>query len=280
MFHTKLINDIYNKNVFSLFYKKLHQKNFIEAKAILNNLGKNIDNIDSKEELILNDIYLFKIVLTFHNSLVSLWEDIFNQKYSSSWIFLQDSLDALRTVNKLSLNNKKNKALKFFEKQLLTLERLYPYKIFASVAWEVSFYECSICKKDIDSFDCPHEIGELYNGKIAIAHAKEITQLNHVAMVENPSDKRCVVQYDDNSKQFKILQYLNKMLILNKLTPLTYYKIDETPRKLLNKDYIQLERNKKCFCGSNRKFKKCCINKKFIEEKHIELIINPEFKLW
>ncbi len=98
-------------------------------------------------------------------------------------------------------------------------------------------------------------------------------------MVENPMDKRCVPQYENNSEYFKILQYMNKMLTLNKLTPITYYDIDETPRKIYNKDYIQLKRNEKCFCGSNKKFKKCCINKEFIEEKHIELIINPELKL-
>lgn len=280
MFHTKLINHVYDENKFSLFYKKLHQKKFIESRNILSELINKIETIEAEEELVLNDIYLFKVIISFHNSLVSLWEDIANQKYSSSWSFLQNCFDNLRTINKFSLNNKKNKSLNLFEKQLLILEKLYPYKIFLSMGWEVLFYECSICKKDIDSFDCPHNIGELYNGKMAIGIAKEITNINHISMVENPLDKRCVVQYEDDSEHFKILQYMNKMLILNKLTPITYYDIDETPRKTYNKDYIKLERNKKCFCGSDKKFKRCCINKEFIEEKHIELIVNPEFKLW
>ena len=280
MFHTKLVNQLYDENKFSFFYKKLHQKNFIKSRSILSDLSNQIEIIETEDELVLNDIYLFKVIISFHNSLVSLWEDITNQKYSSSWIFLQNCFDNLRTINKFSLNNKKNKSLNFFEKQLLVLEKLYPYKIFASIGWEVLYYECSICKNDIDSFECPHNIGELYSGKMAIGIAKEITDINHFSMVENPLDKRCVVQYEDDSEYFKILQYMNKMLTLNKLTPITYYDIDESPRKIHNKDYMKLERNEKCFCGSDKKFKRCCINKEFIEEKHIELIVDIEFKLW
>lgn len=99
-------------------------------------------------------------------------------------------------------------------------------------------------------------------------------------MVENPMDKRCVVQYEDNGHQFKGLQFVNSQLLSNQLTPITLYDADETPRKKPNKNYVELKRNEKCFCGSNKKFKKCCINKKYIEAQHIELIVHHEFKLW
>jgi len=280
MFRTELITDLYQVNSFKLVYKNLHEKKFQNAKKNLALIKNEIQKIISQDELVLNDIYLFNQILSFHTSLITTWEEIYIKKYSSSWNYLQNCLDSLRNINKFSLNNQKEEVLNFFEKQLLILEKLYPYNIFMSMGMEVDLYECSICGNDIDSFECEHDIGELYYGKIAIGIAKGIRDINHVSMVEKPMDKRCVVQYDDNGHQFKGLQFLNQQLLSNQLTPITIYDADETPRKKFNEDYVKLERNEKCFCGSNKKFKKCCINKQYIEEQHIQLIIKHELTLW
>jgi len=280
MLRTKTVNAFYQTNHLKPIYKNLHKIQFQDARNNLAQIEEKINQLTSEDELVLNDIYLLKQVLSFHSSLITMWEEINNKKYSNSWNYLQNCLDSLRNINKFSLNNQKTDVLDFFEKQLLILEKLYPYKIFASIGWEVALYECSICGKNIDSFECEHEIGELYSGEIAIGIAKDITNINHVSMVENPMDKRCVVQYEDSGHHFKGLQFLSGQLVSNQLTPITLYDADETPRKKLNKNYVELKRNEKCLCGSNKKFKKCCINKKYIEEKHIELIVHHEFKLW
>ena len=280
MFKTKTINDLYPVNNIKQIYKNLHDLKFQNAKDILEQIEDEINSVSSQNELVLNDIFLLKQILLFHRSLIAMWEEIYKTRYSSSWNYLQNCLNILRSINKFSLNNKKYEELNFFEKQLLILEKLYPYNIFLSIGIEVALYECNICGKNIDSFECEHSIGELYNGKIAIGIAKENIEVNHISFVKNPKDKRCVVQYDDNAHQFKNLQFLNKLLHSNQLTPISLYDADETPRKKLNKDYIKLKRNEKCYCGSNKKFKKCCINKKYILEEHIELIMNREFKLW
>lgn len=280
MFKTKEVDDFFLNHSFNLFYKSLHEKEFQNSKIFLEFIEVEISKLTFNDELILNDKYLLKQILLFHNSLISLWEDIYQEKYSSSWNHLQTCFDLLRNINKFSLNNQKTKELNFFEKQLLIIEKLYPYNIFMSMGIETSLFECSICRKNIDSFECEHDIGELYSGEIAFGIAKDITDINHISIVENPMDKRCVVEYPDHGHQFKGLQFLNKQLISNQLTPITIYDIDETPKKILNDNYIELARNEKCFCGSKKKFKKCCINKKYTEEKHIELIVNHEFKLW
>lgn len=280
MFKTKEISDFYKNYSFNLFYKSLHEKKFQNSKDNLKSIEVEINKLTSNDELILNDIYLLKQISLFHNSLISLWEDIYQEKYSNSWNHLQTCFDLLRNINKFSLNNQKTKELDFFEKQLLIIEKLYPYNVFMSMGMETSLFECSICKKNIDSFECEHDIGELYYGEIAFGIAKDITDINHISMVENPMDKRCVAQYSDDGHQFKGLQFLNKQLISDQLTPITIYDADETPRKILNDNYIKLERNEKCFCGSDEKFKKCCINKKYTEEQHIELIVKHKFKLW
>lgn len=282
MFKTKEINELYTNNDYKIIYEYLHNLEFQNAYNKLTIIHSNINDLQSQylAEFILNDIFLLKQILSFHNHLVKFWEEICNAKYSSSWNYLQNCLDSLRSINKFALNNQKTDYLNFFEKQLLILEKLYPYNIFLSTGMEVGFYECSICGKNIDSFECEHEIGELYSGEIAIAIAKGVVNLDHVAMVKHPNDKRCVIQYDDNSDQFMNLQFLNREINRRKVTPITIYDADETPKKEINKKYVKLKRNEKCFCGSNKKFKNCCINKQFIEKEHIHLVIKPDFKLW
>jgi hypothetical protein len=280
MFRTKTINDFYQINYPKLVYQNLHGMQFQEARNNLIQIQDVASKLISQDELVLNDIFLLKQVISFHSSLIATWEEIYATRYSSSWNYLQNCLNLLRSINKFSLNNKKNEVLDFFERQLLILEKLYPYSIFFSVGWEVALYECSICGKNIDSFECEHDIGELYSGVVAIGIAKEVTNINHISMVDNPMDKRCVAKYEDNSCQFKVLQYLNQQLVSNKITPITLYDADESPRKKPNETYVELARNDKCFCGSNKKFKQCCIGKKNIEENHIELIIKHDMKLW
>jgi hypothetical protein len=280
MFRTKTINDFYQVNHLKPIYKNLHELQFRDAKDVLAPIEDKANQLTSQDELVLNDIFLLKQILSLHSSLITMWEKIYKREYSSSWNDLQNCLDRLRSINKFSLNNQKSEVLDFFEKQLLILEKLYPYNIFFSMGMEVALYECSICGKNIDSFECEHDIGELYNGEIAIGIAKDIIDINHISMVENPMDKRCVVQYEDNGHQFKGLQFVNSQLRSNQLTPITLYDVDETPRKIPNENYVELKRNEECFCGSNKKFKKCCINKKYILKEHIELIIHHEFKLW
>lgn len=280
MFRTKEIEGFYKEINLKIIYKCLHDKQFNIAKDDLAKIKASVNELSSQDENVLNDIYLLKKTLSFHGFLISTWEEIYEKRYSSSWDSLQNSLDSLRDLNKFSLHNEKTHVLNFFEKQLQILEKIYPYNVFFSMGLEVAVYECSLCGKNIDSFECEHEISELYSGEIAIGIAKGTTDIDHISVVENPKNKRCVVEYSDESHQFKGLQYLNEQLRLNKITPITLYDVDETPRKVPNRQYVKMPRNESCFCGSNKKFKKCCIDKEFTEERHIELIINHDLRLW
>jgi antitoxin MazE len=49
-------------------------------------------------------------------------------------------------------------------------------------------------------------------------------------------------------------------------------RVEITPRLFLNELYVKLSRNDNCFCGSGKKFKKCCIDKKYHQGEHFQLI--------
>lgn len=242
---------------------------------LLNDIKKIKDGTIVKSEQIQNELFVFCAYIKFLISYATIWEKLVDQKYGNSWTSLQNTIDQFRIVKKFSCKNKDSKHLSFFENQLISLEKLYPYNIFFSIGAVVDYFECSICGLDIDSDKCPHFKGELYNGEIAVAIAKNIRELDHVSMVKNPADKRCIVQYDDEGEQFKMVRYISKLLREKMLRPFDFGKLRFSEKIIPNPDYVKLGRNQKCFCGSGKKFKHCCIDEKTVNGGHIDIISTP-----
>ncbi len=244
---------------------------FGEARELLDfsraQLKAEIGGYSSPDELFLNDCYVLDAYVDFFFSYILLWEQVVNGKFSSSWDSLQNSLDLLRILKKFSRIN-----ITFFERQLIELEKLYPYRIFFSVGMTVGHFECSICGGDIYSPDCPHTRGMLYGGKMACAIARDIIEMDHVSMVANPEDKRCVPQYADNSGGFNILRYLALSISSSKATVLSFHHSERSKRKIPRSEFPSLGRNQLCFCGSKRKFKKCCLPLEETEVDHTQLV--------
>lgn len=224
-------------------------------------------DIDSPDEQILNDLYVLNQFILLLLLYSELWESVLNGKFSDSWSIIQDALDTIRSIKKFSKLN-----LLYFEEQLIELEKTYPYNIFLSIGATVEKFECSICGLDIDSTDCVHRKGELYSGLMAIAIAKNLSNFDHVAMVLTPEDKRCVVTYEDNGEQFKLVRYLSSLISNGQLSISDFKGLNFTTVKQRNPEFIKQKRNEKCNCGSGKKFKKCCISAEYIDGDHVDVI--------
>ncbi len=220
-----------------------------------------------QEDAILNDFFVILRFVDFLHSYSQLWGRLIDYKFSSSWHSLQDALDLLRLVKKFSSIN-----IDFFENQLLELEKLYPYAVFISMGFTVEKFECSICGLDIDSTECPHFCGELYGGKMAQAVATDIREVSHAALVSNPKDKRCVPQYEDTGEQFNLVRYLADLMNSERLHIFEFGELRFSKKLKLNPNYVKLGRNERCYCGSGKKFKKCCILKEYIEIDHVDIV--------
>jgi len=257
--------------------KKINIGNFDEGKQDLERLKDGIkafkETRKNPSELILNELFVLSSYIQFLIFYSIFWKKLVEQEFGSSWSSLQDAISNYRTVKKFSYENDESEFLLFFENQLLNLEKLYPYNVFFSIGAIVEYYECSICGLDIDSDECPHFKGELYNGVMAVAIAKNLSQMDHVSMVKHPADKRCVVLYEDNGEQFNLIRYLSDLLREKKLFPFDFDKPKFSEKTIQNPDYVKLKRNQECFCGSGKKFKNCCIDKKMINSRHVDIIL-------
>lgn len=242
-----------------------------KAAKVYESVKADILNRQEGPEDILNDLFVIGRVARTISCYVEVWEQIGLGQFSKSWLTLQDCADYLRQVKRYSMPPVSG-FLAFIENQVVELEKLYPYDVFFSVGMTVDLFECSVCGKDMDSFDCPHLRGELHRGNIAYGIAKKITKLDHVSMVLHPEDKRCVAEFKDNAVQFNIVRNLSEFVASRQMSPLAFNGYSESEDKVKNPEYKQLGRNALCACGSGKKFKKCCVDKEYVTKHKIYLL--------
>ncbi len=226
-------------------------------------------NSDGPDELF-DDIYVLGRYVDFFGHYGHVWRLIADESFAASWSKLQDALDSLRIVRRFS-----NIDISGFEDQLVELEKTYPYNVFFSIGVLVEHFECSICGQDIDSFECQHRKGELYRGRRAVGIARNLVSLDHVGMVDQPQDRRCVVSYDDTGEQFMVVRFLSELLRERSLSISDFGFLSFSKRMKPNPDYKEMSRNARCYCGSGLKFKRCCIAKALIEGDHVDIICRP-----
>jgi hypothetical protein len=246
----------------------LNSGQFAEAKEAVAKLHAQLPLGETQSfEAELNDLYVLKTYSDFLRSYIQTWEEILEQRFSKSWDSLQDTLDRLRQIKKFSAIN-----FQFFETQLVELEKTYPYGVFFSIAATVDHFECSLCGLDIDSDECSHMRGELYAGVVAHGIARSVREIDHISMVSNPRDKRCVVRYDDAGEQFNVVRYLSELLAAKQFRIADFGMLRFSKRRQPNPEFRKLGRNEPCYCGSGRKFKQCCISKAYVEGDHVDIV--------
>lgn len=255
---------------------RLNELHFSEAYEVVSELRKTLVTasmrVTDTDELGLNELYVLGCYVEFFRKYANFWEKIVNQHFVESWVALQDAFDLIRLIKRFSQID-----FLIFENQLVELESAFPYNVFFSMGASVGSFECSICKQKMDSFECPHMRGQLYGGKMAAAVAKEITRLDHVAIVKHPVDKRCVIDYKNADPQFGVVRYLAELIVSRKLQISDFGRLRHSKRIQPNPGFVKLGRNELCICGSGIKFKKCCASKTHIEGDHIDIIGEPGY---
>ena len=243
------------------------------AGEIVDNQINTFNANDSDESF--NDGFIiseFVKLFTYYGQYLKL---LITGKYSESWSSLQDIQSALRIIFRFT-DMPRLPILIHIEKQCGYLEQLYPYHVFFSTGFTKESAECSICGKSIDSLECKHVAGELYRGRLAYGIVNQIKELNHIAVVTNPTDKRCTVQILDSSEQFAAISYFANGIKKKTLKPFDFSHLEFRKIRKLKNGIDNCGRNDPCHCGSGRKYKKCCMAKRVIETNHVD-IVSDEF---
>lgn len=128
----------------------------------------------------------------FLNSLLSslkIWIFLAEENYKKAWDSLIDAQDYLIIAKKINTYE----GIINLDKHLESIEKsIFPQrKIYLSAAFTSSIGYCSICDKEF--FECDHIENNIYCGRLCLRIKLTNFKANHVALVENPDDKRCII---------------------------------------------------------------------------------------
>ncbi|KAF1306238.1 hypothetical protein BLX42_23730 [Pseudomonas sp. SG-MS2] len=249
----------------------ISSRKYDDALKLAKNTQAAINGIksDAVEDSVKNNCFIYFCFFELLSSLACYWKCIEAEKYHDSWCNLQDALDCLRHLKRFY--KEPSITITFLARQLISIEKVYPYKHFSSCGFILEKFECSICSKNIDSDECPHIKGELYSGVMAQAIARKIKSIDHLAIVTNPKNKRLVLIPDDNHQQFDLFRKLISEFDSKKCSPMSIARVNLIESRRTDPDHKRAPRNSACYCGSGKKYKSCCIKLERMAHIHMDI---------
>lgn len=221
----------------------------------------------AKEIWCLEQVY--KVISQYLNA----FKKLNSKDYFDAWLALDRADTELYFLRKHFDYSDNRFNLKFIERRIQQLQKLFPYKHFFSREATIKKWTCSICNKVISLRNsCGHKVGEIYNGEQCNRIAQDI-KFHGVALVTTPFDKYGVVFLDGIEYNYSILENLMKVFT----DP--YDKWEFRIIKKVNDEFSQLRRNDDCICASGKKYKHCCMKTGDDMHDHYQFLFEDTKKL-
>ena len=171
--------------------------------------------------------------------------------------------------------------LPFIEEKVISLQSLFPYRVFMSPEILSEVKICNICKKEISIRNpCGHRVGEIYDGRCC---GREITKSKIVglSLVEDPVQRYSVPFLDDgNGKAIDHYNYhLPKYIAKCWPSPFHDWQVRKTTALHPKNRFPKIGRNDSCPCQSGDKYKHCCLRRDGIVRPHFEFQFNYDIPI-
>ena len=208
--------------------------------------------IAEENENAANYYWCIRQIYKIQKSYLDMFKNLKSKEYENAWNALERTDIELSFLeqNVEYLNPYTGKFnLEHIKKTIANYEKLFPYFIFSSREGIIKKEECSICGKTVKlRGGCNHKPGKLYMGEMC---SRKITdyQIIAISLVRDPFDKYAVLH-----------------------SPYDYWDMEEL--QIVKPEYKDLGRNDICPCGSNKKYKKCCLGTKKIYCTHYKILLN------
>ena len=174
---------------------------------------------------------LLESILQIQHNYLKTYKLILKNKHDSACIIdIENEIELIKPYIEVDFAKYK---LDIVKDKNTKIQTLFPYTLFFSAGYTVGNYRCSICGEVITlRHRCNHKKGQIYNGRWCFWIKENITNFDHVAVVTNPKDKRCI------PKEFKpvieLIEERNKNLnMLKSLDSIT----DDAKRERISNSY-------------------------------------------
>jgi len=173
------------------------------------------------DEFAANSLFHIQCMINASRSSLLMWVKIKEGKFNDAWSDLVDAQEyvsiALKVLDNEGVRNTEDK-LNCFEKTV------FPgWALFNSPGFIETVGECSICGQSF--IQCDHIENNVYMGALCRRVNRKIIEINHVSLVKQPRDKRCVItQISDDDGNM-----------------IDYFTWEKTGKKNTNEDGMKLE---------------------------------------
>lgn len=202
------------------------------------------------------------------------FDQLRNDKFYEGWCTLERCEIALRHLRRHYHPIHDSFGIEHMERHLLQIQDLFPYVYFASPSYLVLEAECSVCTAKLTLREgCEHRIGEIYSGRACHRIVKKLEPLE-ISIVTNPVQKFSVLFA--GAYNYGVVRYT----ISGLRSPWSKWSYDRSEIKTDKELYPTTGRNDPCPCGTEKKYKRCCIGKKRMKE-HVQVYFeeNPNSDL-
>lgn len=188
----EIINEALKYNHF-VRDKTLQEEKVQELESYILAIHQNKFEAEQKDapEFFLNRFFHFQCVLNAVKSSLNMWIKLKEGKNYAAWCSLQDAIDYIIYAQKVENQMDGISDLyDFFKACEKTLFPNFPFYNSSGLLFKGGV--CSICGQTLEL--CEHIEDFLYMGKICKRINITDIAVNHIAMVEEPDDKRCIIQ--------------------------------------------------------------------------------------
>lgn len=159
----------------------------------------------------------------------------------------------------------------FIAAAVARFQSLYPYEWFMSPEIREKSKSCSICGAKVRIRNpCGHRVGEVYGGQMCVRIVNEVEFLGS-AMVKSPVQKYSVpflVDAETGESRDHYDYSVVEFAIRHLQSPFDPWSVEDTLKLHPHKVFKHIGRNAKCPCGSDRRYKGCCLKKAGVELPH------------
>ena len=214
--------------------------------------------VDQGDQLGAKAAWCLETVGRIQDNFISAFMSMRAGEYRTAWDLLDQCEGAINSVARHFIEEQDEFGIRYIGVHTRQLQELFNLKWGFSPGLLFEEVLCSICQQKLTlRGDCGHEIGEIYNGEICGRVVTEVSLL-HISLVDNPAQKSSVIWPDDDgAAQFELLRNLVNEL----LSPWDSWRYYKEIRRRHHPAFKGVGRNDSCPCGSEVKYKRCCMNK-------------------
>lgn len=255
---------------------KLDIDGYEQAKAILSSEKKHALLKENQAEA--KHIWCLEQILKIQHRFAEAFTDLKSGHYYEAWCKLERVEIKVNNLERhFNLDDDE-----FYILSIVTFteqfQSLFPYKFFVSPGFIYRKKTCSVCNETISVRNpCEHVKGEIYNGEMCHHIIEEFEPLE-ISIVPNPVQKYSVLWLtNSDGNQTDHYDYSNVAYVAAGLRkPFDGWELHHTHVREKHELYKDIGRNDKCPCGSDKKYKRCCLKEEGVLRPHINLVFeNP-----